>query len=40
VVCGPGQCDYQERAAGTAQNWELQKAPNQQLVEVRRPPLT
>lgn len=34
VVCGPGQCEYQEGAAGTAQNWELQKDPNPQLVEV------
>ena len=34
VVCGPGQCEYQEAAAGTAQNWELQKDPNPQLVEV------
>ncbi len=35
VVCGPGQCEYQEGAAGTAQNWELQKNPNPQLVEVK-----
>lgn len=35
VVCGPGQCEYQEAATGTAQNWQLQDNPDPRLVEVR-----
>lgn len=34
TVCGPGQCEWQEAAIGRAQNWELQKRPDPQLVEV------
>ena len=35
TVCGPGQCDWQEQAAGRLQNWQLQETPDPQLVEVR-----
>ena len=34
MVCGPGQCEWQEQAAGRGQNWELQFHPDPQLVEV------
>ncbi len=34
VVCGPGQCEWQEQAAGRLQNWQLQEKPDPQLVEV------
>ena len=34
VVCGTGQCEWQEQAAGRLQNWQLQEDPDPQLVEV------
>ena len=34
VVCGPGQCEWQEQATGRLQNWQLQDSPDPQLVEV------
>ena len=34
TVCGPGQCEWQEQAAGRLQNWQLQNTPDPQLVEV------
>ena len=34
VVCGPGQCEWQEQATGRLQNWQLQESPDPQLVEV------
>ena len=37
TVCGPGACESQEAAKGRLQNWELQKAPDPELVEVRAP---
>ena len=35
TVCGPGACESQEAAKGRLQNWELQKAPDPELVEVK-----
>ena len=37
TVCGPGQCEWQEQAAGRLQNWQLQNTPDPQLVEVGGP---
>ena len=37
TVCGPGACESQEAAKGRLQNWELQKVPDPELVEVGHP---
>lgn len=34
MVCGPGQCEWQEQATGRLQNWQLQDNPDPQLIEV------